>query len=148
MLFYSKKTEYAVQIMVVIGKQDNGSDYVSLETIRHTADVPKALSFKILNTLVKQGLLGSTLGPKGGFRLAKPSSKIWLKEIIAPFEPEKVHESCALGLPQCSEQNKCSLHDQWKDLRQPLIDFLNSATLQNLVDQTDPKMIKEAFPLL
>ena len=41
MLFYSKKTEYAVQIMVVIGKQDNGSDYVSLETIRHTADVPK-----------------------------------------------------------------------------------------------------------
>lgn len=67
MLFYSKKTEYAVQIMVVIGSSHNQNEFVSLGKIRQSANVPKALSFKILNTLVKEGLLESTLGPKADF---------------------------------------------------------------------------------
>lgn len=133
MMFYSKKTEYAVQAMIVLGDRFETGDYISLEEIMKSAELPKALTFKLLSILVKDKLLVSTLGPKGGFRLSKPANKIKLFSIISHFEPKDQYEQCALGFPFCSEHNKCSLHDQWKGLRKPIVDYLETTTLDELV---------------
>lgn len=133
MMFYSKKTEYAVQAMIVIGDKYESGEFISLEEIMKSAELPKALTFKLLSILVKDGLLVSTLGPKGGFRLSKPAKKIKLHSIISHFEPKGQYEKCALGFPFCSEHNKCSLHDQWKGLQKPIVEYLETATLEELV---------------
>lgn len=134
MMFYSKKTEYAVQAMVIIGDHYESGGFISLDDIMKKSEVPKALTFKLLSVLVKSGLLLSTIGPKGGFRLSKPADQIKLSSVISHFEPENIYERCALGFPFCSEQNKCSLHDQWKKLRDPITHYLEEATLNELVE--------------
>jgi Rrf2 family protein len=49
-------------------------------------DLPPAYLNKQLQALVRAGLLVSTPGPRGGFRLARPLSEITLMDVVAAIE--------------------------------------------------------------
>ncbi|MGH7870063.1 MAG: RrF2 family transcriptional regulator [Candidatus Dormibacteraceae bacterium] len=51
--------------------------------------LPSAYLNKQLQSLVRAGILTSVPGPKGGFRLARPSDQITLWDIVAAIEGEK-----------------------------------------------------------
>jgi Rrf2 family protein len=54
--------------------------------------MPERFLLQVLRTLVNEGLLKSTRGVDGGYRLAKPLSQITLLEIVeaidGPLQPE------------------------------------------------------------
>ena len=49
-------------------------------------ELPEAYLAKVLNGLVRAGLLTATTGPRGGFRLARPPEKITVAEVVAAVE--------------------------------------------------------------
>ena len=49
-------------------------------------DLPEAYLAKLLKALVRAGLLGSTSGPRGGFRLARPPEAITVGEVVEAVE--------------------------------------------------------------
>src|SRR6185437_4479232 len=49
-------------------------------------DVPKAYLAKQLQALSKAGILSATRGPSGGYRLARPTDKITLRDIVLAVE--------------------------------------------------------------
>ncbi|MCK6601681.1 MAG: Rrf2 family transcriptional regulator [Bacteroidetes bacterium] len=132
-MFYSKKTEYLIQALLVIADSYDTGIYVSVDTIRQKADLPRALTLKLLNSLVKDKILESNLGPAGGFRFVKAPSEVYLYQIKSYFDPVSHLEGCALGLSFCSEERPCALHETWKGLRQPIRDFFETTSVQALV---------------
>ena len=57
---------------------------------------------KVLQRLAKAGLVTSTRGPAGGFRLARPASKITLLEVYEAIEGDLDAPDCLFGRAVCA----------------------------------------------
>jgi Rrf2 family protein len=58
---------------------------------------------------VRAGLISSTRGPQGGFKLARPAGQIPLLSIYETIEGKIRPASCLLGKPRCN--GDCVLGD-------------------------------------
>lgn len=127
----SKTSEYAICAMVHIAQQ--GSDErVLAKDISEKTGVPANYASKILRDLAQRGVLTSSRGVGGGFRLAKPAAKILIRDIVTPFENPIRQEQCPFGLDVCSERNPCRGHDYYKHVKQAYDKFLDSTTLYDV----------------
>ncbi|MCX5753461.1 MAG: Rrf2 family transcriptional regulator [Candidatus Krumholzibacteria bacterium] len=63
---------------------------------------------KVLQRLARSGIVHSTRGPNGGFRLRSPWEKMKLVEIYEAIEGPLAPGRCLLALPVC-KGNRCSL---------------------------------------
>ena len=69
----------------------------------------------ILGELVQAGILKSTRGKGGGFRLARPPEEIRLFEIVQRFEPApSAPRACPFGNQVCGDDSPCLAHTEWK----------------------------------
>ena len=57
-------------------------------------DLPAPYLAKVLNSLVRAGVLTATSGPRGGFRLAKPADEITAAEVLEAVEGRGQLFSC------------------------------------------------------
>ena len=92
MLRLSKKADYALMAMKHLAiKTDVVS--VSAREIAEEYDIPIELLAKVLQRLVRRGLLTSLQGTRGGYRLSKPSSAITIAAIIeAIYSGRSAHD--------------------------------------------------------
>jgi len=90
---------------------------------------------KVCQRLVKNGLLLSTRGPNGGFVLKRQDSDISLMDIYIVIEGVSETKSCHLGNLKCPF-NHCLFGDILDKLSHDFIEFLESNTLDVLVDRT------------
>ena len=77
----SRSTGYAVLAVGYIA-QRRGQSIVLSQDIAEAYDIPLEYLLKILQQLVRADILRSKRGPRGGFSLAKPTTKITLLEIL------------------------------------------------------------------
>jgi Rrf2 family protein len=91
---------------------------------------------RILTTLSNSGILRSTQGRYGGFGLAKKPEDITLYEIVASIDNIEKYFGCILGFDECSDENPCSVHQQWAPIRNQIIDFLHNTTMSNVLDNS------------
>lgn len=98
---------------------------------------------QVLQRLRKGGLIESSRGPRGGYRLAHEPSEVTLKDILYAAEGETFEIICDYAPlhPQtnkefsCSTQQGCSLHEVWRELRGAIDSFLEKKTLEQLVQE-------------
>lgn len=81
---------------------------ISLAKINRILDVSEAHLSKVLQRLVKAGLVSSVRGPIGGFSLAKPAKEISLLDIYQAIDGPMAASECLLGKPVCTGK-KCIL---------------------------------------
>ncbi len=77
----SRSTGYGLLAAGYIAKNEKEGIVLS-QTISKEYDIPLEYLLKILQQLVRANLLRSKRGPRGGFVLSKPASKITMLEII------------------------------------------------------------------
>ena len=105
-------------------------------SIADELDVPAQYLAKILQDLARIGLLQSTRGRGGGFRLGRAPEDIRLLEVVEAVDgPGFSEEGCVLGLQECSKIHPCPLHWQWKEIRDALIETLGETTLQDIASR-------------
>ncbi len=88
---------------------------------------------KVMQRLVKAGLVNSIRGPLGGFRLDKPSSAITLMDIYEAVEGPMKDFACLSDNPIC-ETPGCILGQTVQNLHEQLKDCLIKTTLCELAD--------------
>ena len=77
----SRSTGYGVLAAGYIARNEKNGIVLS-QTISKQYDIPLEYLLKIMQQLVRANILRSKRGPRGGFVLAKPTSRITLLEII------------------------------------------------------------------
>lgn len=126
----SLSSEYALRAVIHLAKHE--SDWpMSGQRIADEMDIPRKYLSKILSDLTRAGVLVSTRGKKGGFRLAKPSTKISLVDVLSPFEPIK-QKRCPFGNQECSDENPCLAHDRWKTVLVARQRFLQATSIESV----------------
>jgi len=81
----TSRSEYALLALVYLAR-NQGDEVISVETVALAQDIPPKFLEQILLALKRAKYVRSTKGQKGGFRLARPASGIFLAEIIRLFD--------------------------------------------------------------
>ena len=87
----SRASTYAVLATIQLS-ESSASAPIPCSQLSKLGDMPERFLLQVLRNLVNDGLLKSTRGVDGGYRLAKPLSQITLLEIVeaidGPIQPE------------------------------------------------------------
>lgn len=130
-MLYSSSCEYAIRAMTYLAGKPPGRR-VPLAEIAEAQELPRPFLGKLLQDLVRAGLLSSARGPTGGYSLAYPPQRISLLEVKDAIEGTEDLERCAVGLDPCSDDTPCPLHDTFKPLRRAIRAYLEETTLEDL----------------
>jgi len=87
---------------------------------------------QLFGKLRRHALVASVRGPGGGYRLARPTEKVSVADIILAVDEPLDATQCG-GMENCQEDKRCMTHNLWATLNEKLYDYLNSVTLQDLV---------------
>jgi len=129
----SGTAEYALRATLYVAQHGAEGEYVRVDRIAEAIDVPRNYLSKILHTLARAGILTSTRGPLGGFRLKRNPDKLPIYEIIQPFDRIEPQRSCILGRPECGDHNPCPAHTRWKGISEQVTAFLRNTTVGDLL---------------
>ncbi|HXJ15656.1 MAG TPA: Rrf2 family transcriptional regulator [Candidatus Polarisedimenticolia bacterium] len=130
-MIYSKPCEYAIRALAFLARLPvNGA--AQGREIAEAEGLRAPVLGKVLQELVRKGLLVSRRGPGGGFRLARNPQLITLRDVVAAIDGLDQFLECAVGLERCSDDSPCPLHDTWKDLRTQMMNYLEATTLSEM----------------
>ena len=131
----STKGRYAVMAMVDIGLQGAEAP-VSLAEIAARQDISQEYLEQLFLKLRKAGLVVSSRGPGGGYRLARPADHIGIGEIVAAVdEPVKVTRCEGDAVEGCVRGERCCTHDLWQSIGRQVSTFLANVTLEDVVER-------------
>ena len=130
----SKTTEYALRAVVYVAMHDAQGVKVGIKEIAKELELPAHFMGKILQDLVRKGVISSVKGPGGGFFLHRPASDINLLEVVQVIDGLEAFRRCGMGMKQCSDTHPCPLHNDIKAYRDQLLKVFSTRTIQDLVD--------------
>ncbi|MBB1138546.1 Rrf2 family transcriptional regulator [Myroides sp. WP-1] len=134
---FSKACEYAIRSAVFISVSSLKGSRVGFKEIAQEIDAPEAFVAKILQKLVKGGIIESVRGAGGGFEIPVSQLKqIKLFEIVKVIDGDAIYKGCGLGLAQCSETHPCPVHFKFKAIRNELKQMLETTSLEELAKGT------------
>lgn len=134
---FTAKTEYAVRAIIEIALRD-GDRPAQVREIASRQAIPERFLEQVMAALKKASLIESIRGAQGGYRLAKPSEKITLADIIQAIEgPMQVMECLSEDFEnsKCNQANLCAVRDVWKSIQSSLVEALDSITLAKLTSK-------------
>ena len=114
----SAKTEYACLAMLALAEEYDPGEPVQLRRIAEEHGIPPRFLVQILSQLKGAGLVASTRGSAGGYRLARPPHEITLADVIDVLEGDGRPESNAAkisSLGQALVGFCCELSQQERD---------------------------------
>jgi Rrf2 family protein len=129
----SHTAEYALRAVLFLA--DRGDRPASVDEIAAAVGVPRNYLSKTLHRLAQEGVLASTRGKGGGFRLAVEPGRLKLLEVVQPFDPITAERRCLLGRAQCSDRNPCPAHHQWRAVSEQVSEFFRERTVSDLVEE-------------
>lgn len=129
----SDTAEYALRAVLFIAQHATPEHLVRTDQVAESLGVPRNYLSKILHQLAKRGVLVSSRGVQGGFRLAQPVDEVRLAEIIEQFDPIAPTRTCILGRKECSDSHPCPAHNRWKGISQEVRTFFHKTTVGDLL---------------
>ncbi|MFC2108931.1 RrF2 family transcriptional regulator [Candidatus Bipolaricaulota bacterium] len=126
LLKLSEATALALHTMVIIAKQETP---ISASPMAEQLCASEAHIFKVLQQLVRAGLLRSKRGPHGGYVLARSADEITLMDVYEVFESPMRKDGCLFDESVCSRLD-CILGDLVENVRMKVVDHFSSTTLK------------------
>lgn len=134
---------YAVTALLDLALQDIQHDVaVSLSDIAKRQEISISYLEQLFSKLRKKGLVTSTRGALGGYRMAKPLDKISVMCIISAVD-ESVDARACEGEGNCQDGAMCLTHDLWSGLSSHIEQYLSNVTLAELIHKQNVRNIAE-----
>ena len=119
---------------------------IAVGEIAEDLDIPQNYLSKTLHLLARAGVLTSSRGKHGGFRLTKPPSKMTLAEVVAPFDGPTGARICLLGRAACSDSDPCPAHGRWKSVSTEVSTFFRETMVSDLLESPVARVPKKRAP--
>ncbi|MBP6007344.1 MAG: Fe-S cluster assembly transcription factor [Rhodoferax sp.] len=127
------KGRFAVTAMIDLGLRQSAGP-VTLAAISQRQQISLSYLEQLFGKLRRNSLVESTRGPGGGYMLARAPSDITVAEIISSVD-EPIDATQCGGKENClGEGARCMTHELWASLNVKMVEFLDSISLQKLVD--------------
>lgn len=135
----STRGRYALRLLIDITLQKKDT-YVSLKDISERQSISVKYLEQITSSLFKAGILVSSRGPTGGYKLSRDPKSISVYEILKASEGTLSSVSCLSSDDnQCSRKQICSTIDIWKGLDKVVCTHLSSISLADAAQKKRKK---------
>jgi Rrf2 family protein len=104
----SKTAEYALRAVMLLSRDPSRAE--SAERLAEVTKVPRRYLHKVLQDLVRGGLVQSQSGPGGGYSLALAAEQVTILDVVNAVAPLERIRHCPLGL--ASHTKLCPLHQE------------------------------------
>ena len=136
------KGRFAVTAMIDLALRSNNGP-VALAAISQRQQISLSYLEQLFGKLRRHELVESTRGPGGGYTLARKAGDITVADIIVSVD-EPIDATQCGGKENClGEAGRCMTHELWASLNQRMVEFLDSVTLQKLVDEQLAKGVED-----
>ena len=127
------KGRYAVTAMLDLAlHHDQGP--VTLADIAARQGISLSYLEQLFSRLRRRGLVDSTRGPGGGYRLVLEPASIAVYDVIGAVDEDTDTTRCH-GKENCQGDERCLTHDLWTDLSHQIRGFLSGIDLAQLVER-------------
>jgi Rrf2 family iron-sulfur cluster assembly transcriptional regulator len=134
---FSKACEYGIRAVLYISTKSQDGNRLGIKEIAQQIDSPEPFTAKILQTLVRKGIVSSQKGPTGGFFLEPKARQLSVSDIIKAIDGKEILRSCVLGLPQCSDVKPCPIHKEVKAHTTALREVMKEKTIAQLTAEVE-----------
>ncbi|SRR5579862_1274421 len=119
MLKLTKKADYGLMAMKHLAEHaDRGS--CSAKDVAEAYGIPLQALAKILQRLVKAGLLQSQHGTNGGYTLARDPASISAFEVIRAIDGPLFITSCVTVRGECGQSDRCTIREPLRRVNQSI----------------------------
>ena len=130
-MYVTREADYAVRCVLYLARKANGITPVN--EIAKAMHIPKSFLAKILQRLVKAGIVISGRGISGGFSLAKKPENISILDVVKAIQGDSAINICAIDKKMCRLSNTCSVHPVWVELRSVIEKRLQKENFAKLI---------------
>jgi Rrf2 family protein len=144
-MLFSTKAEYGVRLLVELGRRgDDGP--VALASVAEAETLPLSYLEHLVAKLREAGLVSSTRGAHGGYRLGRPAEEITMLEVVealeGPVAPMDCFHADGEGRVLCSHEldgdRACATKMLWTRVHGGVTRALAGTTLDELVKFSTP----------
>lgn len=130
----TRETDYAMRcVLYLSGVPDK---VVMVDEISREMATPKSFLAKILQKLVRAGVVKSFRGVKGGFQLNRAPKDINLLDVIEAIQGVVALNACAVDSSVCGFSSTCGVHTVWVKLRVEVNELLSHHNFADIAAAT------------
>ena len=130
----STKGRYAVMAMADLARRERDiARAVTLSDIAARQEISLSYLEQLFARLRRKGLVKSTRGPGGGYRLAKTADATSIADIVHAVDEPLRATRCKEAKGCMIRGERCLTHDLWADLGDRIEDYLASVSLADVV---------------
>jgi len=134
MLKLTKKADYGLMAMKHLAEHaDQGA--CSAKDVAEAYSIPPEALAKILQRLVKAGLLHSQHGMNGGYRLAREAGLISAFEVIRAIDGPLFITSCVTVRGECDQSGRCTIREPLRRVNQSIEEVLRSISISEMREE-------------
>ncbi len=131
----STKGRYALRLLLDLAEHQQAG-FVSLNEIAKRQNISKKYLEQIIPIFNKTDVLRANRGSQGGYMLAKSPDQYTVGDILRCTEGSLDPVDCAGQDPVlCDRSADCVMLPVWKGLSRVINEYLDSITLQDILDQ-------------
>lgn len=132
-MMISTRGRYALRMMADLAAYENDG-YVALKDIAARQQISKKYLEQIIPLLNRAGLLLTSRGFGGGYRLSRASKDYTVGEILRVTEGDLAPVACLEGqVNRCPRSAVCVTLPVWEGLQKVVNDYLDGITLRDLI---------------
>jgi Rrf2 family protein len=131
----SKTCGYGIRGVVLLAVKSDEHRNIVIHEIAEDLDVPQHFMGKIMQDLVRKGVIFSIKGPNGGFYVKDETLEMPLIKIIEAIDGLGVLKKCFMGREECSEENPCPLHHEFAECRNGIFKTFRNKTVKDLTEE-------------
>ncbi len=142
MLKLTKKADYALIALKHLAESGSRAA-CSAKDIAEAYHVPQEALAKILQRLVRAGMLVSHHGTNGGYALARSAELISAFEVIKAIEGPLFITSCSTHKGECVQSSKCNVKEPLGKVSESIRQLLMRISVADMRDPNGPRSAEE-----
>ncbi|HZP64154.1 MAG TPA: Rrf2 family transcriptional regulator [Terriglobales bacterium] len=147
MLKLTKKADYGLMAMKHLAEHaDQGA--CSAKDVADAYGIPAEALAKILQRLVKAGLLNSQHGTNGGYTLSRDASKISAFEVIRAIDGPLFITACVTVRGECGQTDRCTIREPLRRVNDSIEKVLRQITISEMKDETPSRELSKSADLV
>lgn len=131
-MMISTRGRYAVRILLYLAEHRNG-EFIPMKAVAAREEISLKYIEKIMPMLKSGGLVESTHGIGGGYRLTREPDKITLWDILTLAEGDLAPVTCLQGDAVCMRAAQCRTLPVWQGYYRLTQEYFSGITLADLM---------------
>ena len=134
---FSKTFGYALRAATFVSIHGKDGEKIGVQELSQSLDIPRHFLGKIMQDLVRHGIVDSVKGPNGGFYANAHTAETPLLDILVITDGNLIFTQCALNIKRCNAEHPCPLHHDFAVCRDGMLKGLAVKTVAVLAVEVE-----------